>query len=91
MVNRKCLKQHQPNSFFLRHARTQTELLVKAGALSCEDGGGLLLGDGTYHVGKEGGGMFVEADDPLAQMVSPEAVGEGSQFLLHLHTRVHTG
>ena len=30
--------------------------------------------DGTYHVGEEGGGMFAEADDPLTQMVSPEAV-----------------
>lgn len=46
---------------------------------------------GTYHVGEEGGGMFVEADDPLAQTVPPEAVGEGSQLPLHLHARVHAG
>jgi len=49
------------------------------------------LADGTYHVGEEGGGMFVEADDPLAQTVSLEAVGEGSQLPLHLHARIHTG
>lgn len=28
--------------------------------------------------------MFIEADDALPQLVSPQAVGEGPQFPLHL-------
>lgn len=39
---------------------------------------------GAYHFGEKVGGMFIEADDALPQLVSPQAVGEGPQLPLHL-------
>lgn len=35
--------------------------------------------------------MFIEANDSLPQLVSPQTIGEGSQLLLHFRPRVHIG
>lgn len=37
-----------------------------------------------YHVREEGGGMFIEADDSLSQLVSPQTIRERPQLPLHL-------
>lgn len=44
---------------------------------------------GTNHVREEVGGMFVEADDSLPQLVSSEAIREGPQLPLHLWPWIH--
>lgn len=46
---------------------------------------------GAYHFGEKVGGMFIEADDALPQLVSPQAVGEGPQLPLHLWPWIHGG
>lgn len=43
----------------------------------------------TNHVREEVGGMFVEADDSLPQLVSSKAIREGPQLPLHLWPWIH--
>lgn len=38
----------------------------------------------TNHIREEGGGMFIEADDALPQLVSPHTIREDPQLLLQL-------
>lgn len=45
----------------------------------------------TYHIREEGGGMFIEADDSLPQLVSLQTIGEGPQLPLHLLPWIHIG
>lgn len=45
----------------------------------------------TYHIREEGGGMFIEADDSLPQLVSPQTIREDPQLPLHLRARIHVG
>lgn len=45
----------------------------------------------TYHVREEVGGMFIEADDSLPQLVSPQAIREGPQLPLHFWPWIHVG
>ncbi len=46
---------------------------------------------GTNHIREEGGGMFIEADDSLSQLVSPQTIREGPQLPLHLRPWIHAG
>lgn len=45
----------------------------------------------TYHIREEGGGMFIEADDSLPQLVSLQTIREDPQLPLHLRARIHIG
>lgn len=46
---------------------------------------------GAYHFREEVGGMFIEADDALPELMSPQAVGEGPQLPLHLWPWINSG
>lgn len=43
------------------------------------------------HIREEGGGMFIEADDSLPQLVSPQTIREDPQFPLQLLPWIHVG
>lgn len=45
----------------------------------------------TYHVREKVGGMFIEADDSLPQLVSLQAIREGPHLPLHFWPWIHVG